>query len=318
MRDCFPLLKPVDFPAIRREELKVVQVNLGYRCNQSCNHCHVNAGPNRNEMMQPETMQEILAFMRASSVNILDLTGGAPEMNPIFFDFVTEAKNMGIHVIDRCNLSILLEPGFEGLAQFLADHQVEVVASLPCYEQENVDKQRGNGVFQASIQGLQQLNQLGYGLADSDLILNLVYNPTADFLPPAQHELEASYKQQLEEQHGIHFNHLFTITNVPIARFGSWLLSKGKFDPYMQTLKQAYRIKNLTSVMCRTLISIDWQGFVHDCDFNQMMKMSIASDDAQVHISQLNAASLNNQPIKVLNHCYACTAGQGSSCSGAL
>jgi len=318
MHDCLPLLQSNQFPALKRATLDTLQVNLGYRCNQTCIHCHVNAGPNRKEMLQVDTMYEILDFMKRANISTLDLTGGAPEMNPLFYDFVRAAKAMNVRVIDRCNLTILLEEGYDGLASFLAEHRVEVVASLPCYLKENVDKQRGSGVFQASLEGLAKLNALGYGQEDSDLVLNLVYNPTGDFLPPAQQTLEDDYKEQLLTQYSIRFNHLFTITNVPIKRFGSWLISRNKFDHYMRTLKEAYRADNAQHVMCRSLISIDWEGYVYDCDFNQMLNIPLAGAKKDVHISQLAVNDLTGCPIAVLDHCYACTAGQGSSCSGAL
>ncbi len=318
MHDCLPLLQSGKFPAIYRSSLDTVQVNLGYLCNQTCSHCHVNAGPRRTEIMNAATIADILSFMQQHAITTLDLTGGAPEMNPLFRSLVTDARKLGVHVIDRCNLSILLELGYEWLAEFLAEQGVEVVASLPCYLEENVDKQRGSGVFQASLTGLQRLNSLGYGKKDSGLLLQLVYNPTGACLPPSQQSLEDDYKQQLHDRYGINFNHLFTITNVPIKRFGSSLISQGKFDDYMQTLKQAYHADNAERVMCRNLISIDWQGYVYDCDFNQMLGLNIANQSTPVHISDLLPTTLENQAIAVLDHCYACAAGQGSSCGGAL
>jgi radical SAM/Cys-rich protein len=268
-------------------------------------------------MLQRDTMHHILNFIEHHDIKTLDLTGGAPEMNPLFREFVSTARAAGVHIIDRCNLSILSEPDYQTTAAFLAEQGVEVVASLPCYLEENVDKQRGNGSFQASLQGLAQLNALGYGMADSGLLLNLVYNPTGAFLPPNQGQLEQDYKQQLQQRYGIHFNHLFTITNVPIKRFGSWLQSQGEFESYMQLLRHAYRPENTEHVMCRSLISIDWQGYVYDCDFNQMLGLHLADHVNSTHITQLKEGGLQAS-IATRDHCYACTAGQGSSCAGAL
>lgn len=326
MLDTRPLLLETDFPKIKRSVLDTLQVNLGYLCNLSCTHCHVNAGPTRKELMSKENIELVLDFLRAHSIKTLDLTGGAPEMNPHFRELVLGAKELGLHVIDRCNLTILHEPGFEGLCQFLADNNVEVVASLPCYTQDNVDKQRGKGVFDGSIEGLKKLNELGYGKGNSNLVLSLVYNPGGPFLPPPQQQLEADYKRELKAHFGIEFDQLFTITNMPISRFGSVLLSKGEFDNYMSLLKSSYSNDNLASVMCRNLISIDWQGYVYDCDFNQMLDMPmlaveeglIASDKQRVHLSEILEERVDGRPIVVADHCYGCTAGQGSSCGGAL
>lgn len=319
MHATLPLLQDTDFPAIQRGPLQTLQVNLGYRCNQQCLHCHVNAGPKRTENMDGDTVDQLIAFMRASQVKQLDLTGGAPEMNPHFRRLVSAARELDVHVIDRCNLTILFEPEQEGLAEFLASHQVEVVASLPCYLKDNVDKQRGKGVFDASIQGLQLLNKHGYGQADSDLILNLMYNPQGPSLPPSQSELEAAYRQRLADDWGIVFSHLYTLTNMPIQRFGSMLISKGQFDDYMQLLRDNFSDDNLQNLMCRSLISVDWQGYVYDCDFNQMLNLPAPlSEQAKTHIKQLMGQDIQGRDIVVMNHCYGCTAGQGSSCGGAL
>ena len=319
MHATLPLLKETSFPAIRRDRLETLQVNLGYLCNQTCIHCHVNAGPRRKEVMDADTVRTVLDFLRASTASRLDLTGGAPEMNPHFRELVAEAARLGAHVMDRCNLTILEEPGYEDMAEFLAAHGVEVIASLPCYLEENVDAQRGNGVFQASIRALRRLNALGYGRDGSGLELNLVYNPQGPQLPPPQESLEAAYKRELGERFDITFNHLFTITNMPIQRFGSMLISRGEFAAYMQLLKDAYRPENLDGVMCRTLISVDWQGYVYDCDFNQMLGLPLVRGNrAPVHLSELMGEDLAGNPIVVLGHCYGCTAGQGSSCGGAL
>lgn len=318
MHATLPLLKDTDFPLIRRGKLSTLQVNLGYRCNQSCLHCHVNAGPTRKEMMTRETVDDIVAFLRHQNLETLDITGGAPEINPHFRYLVEQARALGLHVIDRCNLTILQEDGQDDLASFLAEHQVEIIASLPCYLEENVNGQRGDGVYARSIAALQQLNEKGYGKQDSGLLLNLVYNPTGPFLPPPQAQLEADYKRELKKQ-GVMFNHLFSLTNLPIQRFGSTLISRGQFDEYMQLLKSAHQRENLQQVMCRSLLSVDWQGYVYDCDFNQMLQMPLpVANNARPHVLDLMALDLVNNPIAVADHCYGCTAGQGSSCGGAL
>ena len=317
MQDTRPLLLETDFPAITRDRLETLQVNLGYLCNISCTHCHVNAGPTRTELMDSETLSLVLDFARERSVGTLDLTGGSPEMNPGFCDLVRDARVMNIKVMDRCNPTILVEPGYEDLAQFLASQQVQIVASTPCYQEENVDGQRGKGVYGRSIEGLKRLNALGYGQPDSGLTLNLVYNPDAPILPPPQQELTADYKDALATEHGIVFNDLYCLANMPISRFGARLLAKGDYADYMTLLRDAFVPDNLQTVMCRSLISIDYRGYVYDCDFNQMLAMPLASD-RQVHLSQLLDAEIAGYPINIGEHCYGCTAGQGSSCGGAL
>ena len=331
MLDTKPLLLETDFPPLKREKTQILQVNLGYLCNLSCTHCHVNAGPKRTELMSRQTIDELFAYIDHQQIQVLDLTGGAPEMNPHFCHVVTEARQRGMTVIDRCNLTILQEPGYEHMAQFLADNQVNIVASLPCYAEQNVNEQRGKGVYQESIDALKKLNALGYGQVSTDqqavLELSLVYNPNGAFLPPNQQQLEQDYKRTLWDEHGIVFNQLLTITNMPISRFGGMLLSKGLYDDYMQLLKDNFSTSNLQSVMCKSLISVDWQGYVYDCDFNQMLAMplhyqsqsdTIASDKKRWHLRDLTTIDLNNAPIIIGEHCYGCTAGQGSSCSGAL
>ena len=319
MHATLPLLISSDFPAIRRAALETLQVNLGYKCNQTCLHCHVNAGPKRKEMMHRRTIEQLLAFIDRSSIKTLDLTGGAPELNKHFRYFVTAARQRGLNVIDRCNLTVLFEPGQQDTAQFLADNQVKIVASMPCYLKDNVDKQRGDGVYDVSLEALQLLNALGYGKAGSERLLDLVYNPQGPQLPPSQQALEQDYKQHLAQQYGIEFNQLLTLTNMPIKRFGSTLVSHGEFDNYMALLKTAHLDDNTTSVMCRSLISVDWQGYVYDCDFNQMLEIPLQVDHRpRLHIADLIGVDLDNQPIRVADHCYACTAGQGSSCGGAL
>ncbi len=324
MLDTRTHLETTDFPALQRDGVDILQVNLGYLCNLSCTHCHVNAGPKRTELATKETVQDIVRYIDLHGIRTLDVTGGAPEMNPHFKYLVEAAKSLGVEVIDRCNLTILLEPGYEDMAEFLADNAVTIVASLPCYQEKNVSEQRGKGVFDASIEALQRLNQLGYG-SEKGPKLNLVYNPNGAFLPPGQKELEASYKQNLQEDFNITFNELLTITNMPIARFGSMLLSKGMFEEYMQLLRESYSEKNLAGVMCRNLISVDWQGFIYDCDFNQMLDWPlkyrdelIVSDKKRIHLKEIMSQSLAGNPIVIGEHCYACTAGQGSSCGGAL
>ena len=314
------LLTRTDFPPLLRRTIDTLQLNLGYRCNQSCLHCHVNAGPTRKEEMTPETIAAVIEFIAASpDIRTIDMTGGAPELNPEFRRLVVAARARGLRVIDRCNLTILEEPGFEDMADFMAAHKVEIVASLPCYSEDNVDKQRGDGTFEASIRALKKLNALGYGKEGSGLTLNLVYNPQGPSLPPPQVALEADYKRHLGSNFNIVFNQLFTITNMPIQRFGSTLISKGQFNSYMATLRAAHRDENLEQVMCRNLISIDWQGYVFDCDFNQQLGLSIAGKgEARLHISDATSAMLDDIPIRVADHCYGCTAGQGSSCGGAL
>jgi radical SAM/Cys-rich protein len=320
MHVTLPLLLRSDFPPLRRRAVDTLQVNLGYRCNQSCLHCHVNAGPHRTEEMSAENADAVLAFLAANpSVRTLDLTGGAPELNVNFRRVVEAARARGVRVIDRCNLTILEQPGQEDLAQFLASHAVEVVASLPCYLQDNVDRQRGHGVFDASVRALLELNALGYGRPDSGLVLNLVYNPQGPSLPPPQQALEADYHRHLAERHGILFNRLYTLVNMPIQRFGSTLVSKGQFDGYLHLLREAHRDDNLEQVMCRTLVSVDWQGMLYDCDFNQQLGLPLRHGGrSPVHLSELTARQLEGQPIRVAAHCYGCTAGQGSSCGGAL
>jgi radical SAM/Cys-rich protein len=318
MLDTRPLLLETSFPRITRSKLEVLQVNLGYLCNLSCTHCHVNAGPTRTEQMTKEVVDLVLSFARSRQMKILDLTGGAPEMNPHFRYLVTAAKAMDMEVIDRCNLMILLEPGFETLAPFLADQQVTITASLPCYLENNVEKQRGKGIYAGSMKALQQLNSLGYGI-DPALQLNLVYNPVGLHLPPSQAQLEADYKRELAARFGIVFNQLFTLTNMPISRFGGMLLAKGLYDQYMGILRNNYKAENLSTVMCRTLISVDYQGYVYDCDFNQMLKLPLlATSKPKPHLRDLLLHELEGEDIAVGEHCYGCTAGQGSSCGGAL
>ncbi len=319
MHATLPMLASTDFPPIRRGAVTTLQVNLGYRCNQSCLHCHVNAGPTRTEAMDADTVRLVLDYLRASGAHTLDVTGGAPELNPHFRMLVAEARALGCRVIDRCNLTILSEPGHEDLAAFLAEHQVEVTASLPCYTEELVDRQRGEGVYARSIDGIRQLNALGYADPGSGLVLNLVYNPQGPTLPPPQEALEADYKRVLGETFGIRFNQLFTLANMPIQRFGSTLVSKGQFDGYMRLLRGSHRDENVAGVMCRSHVSVDWRGYVYDCDFNQMLGLPLALPGRpKARLADLLAHDPAGNPIAVADHCYGCTAGQGSSCGGAL
>ncbi len=308
-----------DFPIVTRLRLEVLQVNLGYRCNQRCVHCHVNAGPERQEVMDKSTINHVIGFLESSGVQQLDLTGGAPELNPHFRYLIRVARGMNIHVTDRCNLTVLLEPGQEELSQFLAQHQVEILASLPCYLRENVDFQRGNGVYDRSIWALKRLNQLGYGQTGSGLTLNLVYNPLGAFLPPSQKVLEEHYRSELGARYGIVFNCLYTITNMPIHRFGHSLTSKGEYESYMNLLRKSHQETNLQSIMCRTLISVDWKGYLYDCDFNQALGLPLRlGKRTRIHLSELRVEDLEGNPILCLDHCYGCTAGEGSSCTGVL
>ena len=318
MQDSRPLLLQTDFPPLRRGSLDTLQVNLGYLCNQSCVHCHVNAGPTRTELMSRETVEQVVALLEKSAVGAIDLTGGAPELNPHFRYLVREARAREVRVIDRCNLTVLFEPGQEGLAAFLGEQGVEITASLPCYLRDNVEAQRGRGVYDDSIRALRLLNELGYG-SDPRLQLNLVYNPVGPTLPPPQAALQADYQRELADRFGIRFNQLFTITNMPISRFGAVLLAQGQYSAYMQLLRDSFSAANLATVMCRNLVSIDWRGFVYDCDFNQMLDLPLVASDRRVHVSELvERAGLEGNAIATGEHCYGCTAGQGSSCGGAL
>jgi radical SAM/Cys-rich protein len=319
MHATLPALLDSDFPEVARTALDILQVNLGYRCNQSCLHCHVNAGPKRPEVMSAATVEAVVEFLARNRLHTLDLTGGAPELNPGFRRLVQAARSHGMAVIDRCNLTVLFESGQADTAEFLAGNKVKVVASMPCYLKENVDAQRGDGVFEKSLAALRLLNDLGYGSPGSDLELDLVFNPQGPSLPPPQQALEAAYREHLGTHYGIVFTRLLTLANMPIRRFGSTLISRGEFTAYLQLLKDAHRDDNLASVMCRNLVSIDWQGYVYDCDFNQMLDMpALIAGRTRTHISALDVQALEGCPVRVADHCYGCTAGQGSSCGGAL
>jgi radical SAM/Cys-rich protein len=295
--------------------VETLQVNVGKRCNQACHHCHVEAGPKRTESMTESTAARVLAVLAATpSVATLDLTGGAPELNPHFRQLVRGARRLGRRVVDRCNLTVLFEPGHDDLAAFLAEHNVAVVASLPCYTAENVERQRGHGVFDKSIQGLQLLNALGYGRPGSSLALELVYNPVGPFLPPAQAELEARYRTELYAAFGITFDRLLTITNMPIKRFADLLTREGAHEAYMGLLVNHFNPTTIDGLMCRSLASVGWDGRLYDCDFNQMLELALTRTIWEVD----DLATLAGLPITTGSHCFGCTAGAGSSCGGAL
>jgi len=301
---------------LRRGATTTLQVNVGKLCNQACHHCHVEAGPKRTEVMTRAVAERVIALLAASpDVTTVDITGGAPELNPSFRWLVDEARRLGRHVIDRCNLTVLFEAGMDDLAEFLAERDVEIVASLPCYSASNVDEQRGHGVFAKSISGLQRLNALGYGRSHGERTLNLVYNPNGAFLPPAQAGLEATYKAELARDFGIAFDHLFTITNVPIARYADYLDERGQYDAYMSLLVAHLNPATVSGLMCRSLISVGWDGAVYDCDFNQMLELPLG---AARTIFELDSLALEGQSIATGSHCFACTAGSGSSCGGSL
>ena len=303
--------------ALRRSKTEVLQVNVGKLCNLTCMHCHVNAGPKRKEIMTRGTVDRVIDWFARTEIPTIDLTGGAPEMIPDFRYFIERVKTLrpSRRVIDRCNLTILLEPGYEGLAQFLARHKVEIIASMPCYTAENVNAQRGQGVFDSSIKALRVLNSLGYG---SDLPLHLVYNPVGAFLPGPQAELEADYKRELKKHFGIIFNNLYTITNLPIARFASYLRHNNKLEEYMQLLIDNFNPATVFGLMCRNTISVGWTGEVFDCDFNQMLNMNWRNGSGPLHLWDLDPAAVENREILTGNHCFGCAAGAGSSCAGAL
>jgi radical SAM/Cys-rich protein len=304
---------------LTRRAIDTLQVNLGRYCNLACIHCHVESGPTRTEMMNRETVDAVLRFLASSNISALDITGGAPELNPNFDYLVESAVGLGRHVMDRCNLTVIFEPGKDYLPELFQRHGVELVCSLPCYSQENVDKQRGKGTFDTSIRALQRLNEIGYGQSDSNLILNLIYNPVGPHLPPPQRKLEQDYKQILAENFGIAFNHLYCLTNMPITRYATHLKLRGEYDRYLDLLSTNFNGATLDQVMCRNLISVGWEGLIYDCDFNQMLNLPIRDRaGTPLHISSLSIEQVRNHEITVGDHCYACTAGAGSSCGGTL
>ncbi len=304
---------------LRHVKTEILQINVGKLCNLTCQHCHVSAGPARKEIITRETLDRVLAWLERTDIPTVDLTGGAPEMIPDFRHLVERLRAMRPerHIIDRCNLTILLDPAHEGLAEFLARHRVEIVASMPCYSPGNVDAQRGEGVFDASIEALQRLNALGYGI-DAALPLHLVYNPLGASLPGPQEELESDYKRELKKHFGIVFNRLFTITNMPIARFATYLRHRGESETYQRLLVEAFNPGTVDGLMCRNTINISWLGEVFDCDFNQMLKMQWREGDRRLFVWEIDPAEVHDRPILTADHCFGCTAGAGSSCGGAL
>jgi radical SAM/Cys-rich protein len=297
--------------------ITVFQINVGKLCNQTCRHCHVDAGPDRTESMSKETAELCLAALAKTDIPTVDMTGGAPELNPNFRWLVEQAHALGRHVMDRCNLSVLLLPSQADLAEFLAAHRVEIIASLPAYRASQTDAQRGKGVFEKSIEALSVLNRLGYGRPDSGLLLNLVYNPVGAFLPPRQEGIEAQFRKELRVRHGIEFNHLYTITNMPISRFLEFLIESGNYDAYMDRLAHAFNPVAASGVMCRSMISVGWDGTLYDCDFNQMLDLPV-DERMPRHIRDFDPSRLSTRRIVTGNHCYGCTAGAGSSCGGTV
>jgi radical SAM/Cys-rich protein len=302
---------------LRSTGITVLQINVGKLCNQTCRHCHVDAGPDRIESMSRETAEFCIQALAQTGIPTVDITGGAPELNPNFRWLVEQARELNRHVMDRCNLSVLLLPSQADLAQFLAAHRVEVVASLPYYRQPQTDAQRGEGVFDKSIQGLRRLNQLGYGKPDSGLVLNLVHNPVGAFLPHKQEAIESQFRKELRVKYAIEFNRLYSITNMPVSRFLEFLVDSGNYEAYMQRLANAFNPAAAAGVMCRYTLSVGWDGTLYDCDFNQMLDLPVASGPTP-HIRNFNFAQLQQRTIVTGNHCYGCTAGSGSSCGGAV
>ncbi|MDR4496090.1 MAG: arsenosugar biosynthesis radical SAM (seleno)protein ArsS [Nitrospirales bacterium] len=304
--------------SLKAASLTTLQVNVGKLCNQICHHCHVDAGPQRTEIMTKETIDQVLRVLAVTpSITTVDITGGAPEMNPHFEYLVKECRKLDRTILDRCNLTVFLVKGKTHLPEFLADYGVEIIASLPCYREDNVDAQRGRGVFDRSIAALRQLNTLGYGMKGSGLVLNLVYNPLGPVLPPPQEELQADYREELQTRFGIHFNELFTITNMPISRFLEDLVAAEQLEEYYALLVNSFNPATVEGLMCRSLLSVGWDGRLYDCDFNQMLNLSLHSEFPQ-YIGDFSLESLHNRPITVDSHCYGCTAGSGSSCGGTL
>ena len=305
------------FPDIKKEFIDTLQINIGYKCNQACKHCHVNSSPSRTEMMSEEILNLIPKIIKKFNIKTLDITGGAPEMNPNFKKLVLSLKNQNINIIDRCNLTIFFEKGYEDLPDFLAENNVIITASLPCYEKENVEKQRGSGVFDKSINAIKILNKLGYGINETGLQLNLVYNPINPTLPPPQEKLETDYKNILYEKYNITFNNLYTITNMPINRYADFLKMTGELEKYFELLTNNFNQQNLKNLMCKKTLSVDWEGQIYDCDFNQQLKLKSLNGPKNLY-ELLNYSSSFNYQIAAKSHCFACTAGAGSSCGGSL
>jgi radical SAM/Cys-rich protein len=311
-------LETIGLYPLRPTGIDIFQVNVGKMCNQVCRHCHVDAGPDRKEIMTRETMQLCLDILANSSINTVDLTGGAPELNPDFRWFVDEIKKLGKHVMVRCNLTIILaNKRFHDLPDYFKQHNIEVVSSLPFYTADRTDRQRGDGVFQDSIKALQMLNAVGYGQPGSGLMLNLVYNPAGAFLPPPQQALEREYKEALQKHYNIQFNNLYAITNMPISRYLDYLLESGNYETYMEKLTAAFNPAAALGVMCRNTISVSWDGYLYDCDFNQMLDLKVGCRESR-HLRDFDPAALAGREIVVNQHCYGCTAGAGSSCGGSV
>ena len=313
-------LATIGLAPLRAMDITVFQINVGKLCNQTCRHCHVDAGPDREERMTRETAELCIRALAQTDIPTVDITGGAPELNPNFRWLVTQATALGRHVIDRCNLSVLLLPSQSDLGAFLSDHNVEIIASLPYFRPSQTDAQRGEGVHEKSIEALQLLNRIGYGQEESGLTLNLVHNPVGAFLPAKQEAIEGQFRRELLRHHDIRFNHLYTITNMPISRFLEFLLESGNYEGYMERLANAFNPTAAAGVMCRYTLSIGWDGMLYDCDFNQMLDLPLA-DKAIRHIRDVTPtglAGLQNRIIVTGNHCYGCTAGAGSSCGGAV
>jgi radical SAM/Cys-rich protein len=310
-------LESLGYGALRAEDVQILQVNLGWRCNQSCKHCHLQAGPARSEEMDRDTVNAVAVAVERFTIPVVDLTGGAPEINPHFEYLVARLSQAGAHIIDRCNLTILLEPGKEHLPEFLRQHRVELVCSLPYYQEDMVDRVRGPGVFQKSIAVLRRLNDLGYGEEGSGLRLNLMFNPAGAYLPPPQPQLEDLFRRELARRHGIRFNRLYTLLNMPIGRFQEFLMASKNYEGYLHKLVGSFNPATVPSLMCRYLISVSWEGVLYDCDFNQALNLPL-EEGLPHHIRDFDLAPLKNRPIRLADHCYGCTAGGGSSCGGSL
>ena len=318
----FPLFREklalIGLLPLKSSGIEIFQVNMGKMCNQTCKHCHVDAGPDRKEIMTRYTMELCLRVLENSEIKVVDLTGGAPELNPDFRWFVEEIKKLGKHIIVRCNLTIILaNKRFNDLPEFFKKHEVEVVSSLPSFTSDRTDRQRGDGVFEDSIKALQMLNSVGYGQEGSGLVLNLVYNPAGAFLPPSQMALEKEYKMELASRYSVLFNHLFAITNMPISRYLDYLLSSGNYARYMEKLVLAFNPASVQHLMCRNSISVGWDGYLYDCDFNQMLDLKVSCKESQ-HLSEYDPQLLDQRSIIIKQHCYGCTAGAGSSCGGSI
>jgi radical SAM/Cys-rich protein len=305
---------------LTRQESEILQINVGKLCNLTCIHCHVNAGPKRKEIITKETLDHILGWFRDSGIGTVDLTGGTPEMIPDFRYFIEKLREIrpSVRIMTRCNMTILNEPGYDWVIPFYQKHRIEVIASMPCYEPKNVNEQRGDGVFDRSIEALRMLNQAGYGVSDSGLLLHLVYNPNGAFLPPEQKELELDYKEALLDNFGIVFNDLYALANLPVSRFASYLKRNGEYEEYMELLKDAFNPLTIPGLMCRNTISVSWEGDVFDCDFNQMLNLPMGDKKRGIKLWELEHHTLEGHSIRTANHCLGCTAGSGSSCGGAL